>query len=67
MYNMLATSSDKYPNVETKLNTYFTLKKNVLYEVYVFRKAVQHPSENLDTYCTRFRMLLNIVDLLMWF
>lgn len=57
IYDTLAVSSDKYADVKTKLDTYFTPKKNVLYEVYVFRKAVQHPSESLDTYCTRLRML----------
>ena len=57
IYDTLADEGDKYADVKARLETYFTPKKNTQYQVYMFRKAVQLPGENLDTYCTRLRML----------
>ncbi len=57
IYDTLAADADKYAEIKQKQKTYFTLKKNVLYQVYILRKAVQQPGENLDTYCTRLCML----------
>lgn len=57
IYDTLAAEQDKFADVKMKLGTNFTPKKNVQYQVYIFRKAVQQPGENLDTYCTRLRML----------
>ena len=53
----MAGEEDKYWDVKTKLNNYFSPKKNVQYEVYVFRKATQLPDENLDVYNARLHML----------
>ena len=40
-----------------KLNTYFLPKKNVAYEIYVFRQAKQDDNESIDSYCSRLRKL----------
>lgn len=57
IYDTLAADTDKYADVKEKLKTYFTPKKNGVYQVYMFRKVVQQQGENLDAYCTRLRML----------
>ncbi|KAK0144485.1 hypothetical protein N1851_017146 [Merluccius polli] len=53
IYDTLAADQDKYVDAKQKLSTYFEPKKNVQYQVYMFRKAVQQPDENSDTHCTR--------------
>ncbi|KAK7933590.1 hypothetical protein WMY93_004486 [Mugilogobius chulae] len=57
IYDTLSAEGDKYADTKQKLSAYFTPKKNVQYQVYLFRKAVQEPGENLDTYHTRLRIL----------
>lgn len=57
IYDTLATEDDKYADTKQMLSGYFSPKKNVQYQVYIFRKAVQEPGENLDSYHTRLRML----------
>lgn len=57
IYDTVAAETDKYADVKAKLTEYFSPKKNVQYEVYVFRKAAQQPGESLDAYNTRLRML----------
>lgn len=57
IYDTLAEAADKYADTKTKLTNYFAPKKNVQYEVYVFRNATQQPGENLDTFNTRLQML----------
>lgn len=57
IYDTLAAEGDKYADTKQKLSAYFVPKKNVQYQVYLFRKAVQEPGENLDSYHTRLRML----------
>lgn len=53
----LAGERDKYADTKQKLSGYFFPKKNIQYQVYMFRKAIQEPGENLDSYVTRVRML----------
>lgn len=57
IYDTLAADDDDYAATKQKLSVYFSPKKNVQYQVYVFRKATQEPGENLDSYHTRLRML----------
>ncbi|CAL9691679.1 unnamed protein product [Knipowitschia caucasica] len=57
IYDTLSADGDKYADTKQKLTAYFTPKRNVQYQVYLFRKAVQEPGENLDTYHTRLRIL----------
>ena len=40
-----------------KLNAYFMPKKNVDYEIFQFRQAVQKPGEAVDQFTTRLRQL----------
>ncbi|KAK7919301.1 hypothetical protein WMY93_010585 [Mugilogobius chulae] len=62
IYDTLSAEGDKYADTKQKLSAYFTPKKNVQYQVYLFRKAVQEPGENLDTYHTRLRILAKNCD-----
>ena len=48
---------DDYDTALQKLDEYFLPKKNVTYEVFQFRQAVQHPNETIDQYATRLRKL----------
>lgn len=57
IYDTLAAEDDKYADTKQKLSGYFSPKKNIQYQVYIFRKATQEPGENLDGYHTRLRML----------
>lgn len=57
IYDTLAANKDKFSDVKLKLSDYFEPKKNVQYQIYMFRKTVQQPNENLDTYCTGLRIL----------
>jgi hypothetical protein len=44
---------NEYEHVVTRLTDYFAPKKNIDYEVYVFRQMKQKPDEALDSYYTR--------------
>ncbi|KAK0132207.1 hypothetical protein N1851_032997 [Merluccius polli] len=57
IYDTFAETDDDYNATKTKLNGYFSPKKNTQYLVYKFRKAMQQAGENLDTYHTQLRML----------
>ena len=57
IYDTLAGADDDYAATKQKLSGYFSPKKNVQYQVYVFRNAKQEPGENLDSYHTRLRMM----------
>ena len=46
----------------TKLNNYFELQHNHLYEVYTFRQAFQEPNESNDRYHTRLCGLADTCD-----
>ena len=57
IYDTMAAATDKYAHTKQKLTGYFSPKKNMQYQVYIFRKAVQQPGEDLDRYHTRLRLL----------
>ena len=48
---------DDYETAMTKLNEYFSPKKNVDYEIFQFRQAVQNAGETVDQFATRLRKL----------
>ena len=54
--------SDDFDKACEKLKAYFSPKKNIEYEVYVFRKEKQVIGETLDTYHTRLRRLAATCD-----
>lgn len=54
IYDTMAAATDKYADTRQKLTDYFSPKKNVQYQVYIFRKAGQQPGEDL----ARLRMLV---------
>ncbi|XP_071949945.1 uncharacterized protein [Antedon mediterranea] len=47
------TGNETYLETKEKLTTYFAPKRNVEYEVFMFRQAAQHPTELLDKYYAR--------------
>ena len=46
-----------YKTTQEKLNAYFSPKKNVHYEIFWFRQAVQQPDETVDQFATRLRKI----------
>ncbi|XP_077869380.1 uncharacterized protein LOC144360591 [Saccoglossus kowalevskii] len=48
---------ETYVQLKTKLSEYFAPKRNVEYEVYVFRQASQLQTETLDKFAARLRQL----------
>ena len=57
IYRTMATAGETYENMITKLDDYFTPKKNLTYERYIFKKTEQLVSEDSITYITRLRRL----------
>ena len=45
-----------------KLGSYFNPKKNVAYEIFQFRKAVQQSGETVDQFATRLSKLASICE-----
>ncbi|XP_077869854.1 uncharacterized protein LOC144362502 [Saccoglossus kowalevskii] len=48
---------ETYVQLKTKPSEYFAPKRNVEYEVFVFRQASQLPPETLDKFAARIRQL----------
>lgn len=57
IYDTLAGEEDDYTDTKTKLDGYFSLKKNTQYLMYKFREAMQQTDETLNTYHTTLCML----------
>ena len=59
IFDMLPGTGDEddYETAMTKLNEYFSPKKNVDYEIFQFRQAVQNAGETVDQFATRLRKL----------
>ena len=53
----LSNVGDDYVTAMTKLNDYFSPTKNVDYEIFQFRKAMQQPGETTDQFATRLKKL----------
>lgn len=57
IFETLSDTGDDYKTAQEKLDAYFLPKKNVDYEIFQFRQAMQQPSETIDQYVTRLRKL----------
>ena len=57
IFETLPDTGDDYNTALTKLNEYFAPKKNVDYEIFQFRQAVQENGETTDHFATRLRKL----------
>ncbi len=53
----LPDTGDDYRTAQTKLDEYFSPKKNVDYEIFQFRQAAQAPGEAVEQFTTRLRKL----------
>ena len=53
----LPETEEDYATAQVKLDTYFSLKTNVDYQIFQFRQAVQQPGETVDQFVTRLRKL----------
>ena len=55
-------TGDDFATAMEKLNNYFTPKKNMTYEIFQFRKAVQHSGVTVDQFATRLRKLASTCE-----
>ena len=49
--------SEDYDTAQAKLDAYFSPKKNIDYQIFQFRQAVQQPGKTVDQFVTRLRIL----------
>ena len=57
IFDTFTDTGDDYDTAMTKLDEYFTPKKNLDYEVFKFRNTAQMSGETIDQYTTRLRKL----------
>ena len=57
IFETFTETGEDYKTAVSKLDDYFSPKKNIDYEIFQFRKAVQQPGETIDQYSTRLRKL----------
>ena len=57
IFETLPETGDDCATAQAKLDEYFSPKKNVDYQVFQFRQAVQQPGETVDQFVTRLRKL----------
>ena len=57
IFYTLPDTGDEYATAMTKLDSYFTPKKSVDYEIFQFRNTMQQPGETTDQFATRLRKL----------
>ena len=57
IFETLPETGEDYATAQAKLDEYFSPKKNVDYQVFQFRQAVQQPGETVDQFVTRLRKL----------
>ena len=57
IFDTIPEMGDDFATAMEKLDNYFTPKKNVTYEIFQFRKAVQQSGETVDQFATRLRKL----------
>ena len=55
IFETLPDTGEDFDTALTKLNDYFAPKKNVDYEIFQFRQAVQAPGETVEQFATRLR------------
>ncbi|KAK3716437.1 hypothetical protein QZH41_016846, partial [Actinostola sp. cb2023] len=57
VFDTLTDTGEDFETAKAKLNAYFDPKKNVEYEIYMFRQAKQDTGENMNSYHSRLRQL----------
>ena len=57
IFETLAGTGEDYATAQEKLDAYFSPKKNVDYQIFQFRQAVQQSGETMDQFVTRLRKL----------
>ena len=57
LFEMFTDTGESYAAAIDKLDNYFAPKKNVDFETFQFRQAVQQEEETVDQYVTRLRKL----------
>ena len=57
VFNTLLDTGSDYDTAMTKVDEYFSPKKNVHFEIFRFRTSTQKTGETIDQYATRLRML----------
>jgi hypothetical protein len=62
IFDTLHETGEDYDTAIEKRSGYFTPKKNIDYEVYVFRQEKQRTGETLDQYATRLRKLASTCE-----
>ena len=63
IFDTFTDTGDDYDTAMTKLDEYFTPKKNLDYEVFKFRNTAQMSGETIDQYTTKLRKLAANCDL----
>ena len=58
----MSKTGEDYDTAKEKLSGYFRSKKNINYEVYMFRQEKQRTGETLDQYTTRLRKLASTCE-----
>ena len=62
IFDTLPDTGEDYATAMAKLDGYFTPKKNVDFEVFQFRKTMQHSGETTDQFATRLRKLASTCE-----
>ena len=62
IFDTIPETGDDFARAMEKLDNYFTPKKNVIYEIFRFRKAVQQSGETVDQFATRLRKLASTCE-----
>ena len=57
IFDTLPNTGEDYATAQEKLDEYFSPKKNVDYQIFQFRQAVQQSGETIDQFVTRLRKL----------
>ena len=57
IFETLTNTGEDYDTAKTKLDEYFSPKKNVTYEIFQFRQARQQAGESVEEFATRLRKL----------
>ena len=64
IFDTLLETGDDFESAKEKLTDYFDPKKNVEYEIYMFRQAKQNHGESINSYHSRLRQLASTCEFL---
>ncbi|XP_070550159.1 uncharacterized protein [Ptychodera flava] len=62
IFDTLPETGTDFETAKSQLTSYFSLKKNMEYERFVFRDTMQNSGESIDAYHTRLQRLANTCD-----